>query len=145
MGRAFNNSDAETFFRDSLRLALAPAISTHINASLPATFPKVKYSTKEHGQIKQTLLRLILTAVAGANPQVGFVPGLNYLAACLLHHTRPVLACWLLQQLIENYKLHEIYKAGQPGIAMHGQIIQMLIGAKNETLAHALVFFSSVY
>ena len=74
---------------------------------------------------KEALKRL-LQAVAANKPIVGYVQGMNYIAAVLLLHCGEVLGYALYNVLLEKYQLQCVLKRGFPGLKVHNQRLEEL-------------------
>lgn len=98
--------------------------SHQISIDLPRTFPKNAYFSKGKG--KEALGR-VLYAFANFNPQVGYVQGINFIAAALLWHSTEVDAFWLLVSLMEDYGLKENYLPSMPGLGKHVHVVEYLV------------------
>ena len=72
-------------------------------------------STKEANQER---LKRVLLAFARYNQKdsIGYVQGMNFIAAALLHHCNEVITFWLMVSLMENYGLRSVYAPGLPGL-----------------------------
>lgn len=57
---------------------------------------------------------------------IGYVQGMNFIAASLLYHTSEVCAFWLLISMIDTYGMKEVFKQGLPGVGKHDHEIQAL-------------------
>ncbi len=133
-------ADAEQLLQTSYRMALSKKASTRIMQDAEHTFPNIKYFNRNEGSIGVTLIVNILQAVATHRPKVGYVVGMNFIAASLLYHSCRAIAFWVMVQLIDEYKLDEIYETGCPGLVLHSRIIEMLLCAKDESKKIVMVF-----
>lgn len=106
---------------------------------LNITFPQVKYFNRSEGDSCVSLLESVLRAVAAHRPKVGYATGMNYLAACLIYHSCAIVAFWIMIQLIDEYKLDEVYQVGCPGLVLHSAIIDMLLYAQEDSKAPRIV------
>jgi predicted aldo/keto reductase-like oxidoreductase len=57
---------------------------------------------------------------------VGYVQGMNFIAAVLLYHAGEVAAFWLLCALMDTYKLKMVLSAGLPGLPAHEERLEKL-------------------
>jgi hypothetical protein len=71
-------------------------------------------------------LRRVLIAFAKYDPSLGYVQGMNFIAAALLWHSTEAEAFWLIVALMEDYELRDNYMPGLPGLSKHTQIIELL-------------------
>lgn len=71
------------------------------------TYPSHNYF--ENGQIGQHLLKRILTTYAKYDPKIGYIQGMNFIAALFLYHSSEIIAFWLFVALIEDYELREVF------------------------------------
>jgi len=94
-----------------------------ITMDLGRTFPDEAYFEEEG----HWALQRVLTAFAKYDPGVGYVQGINFVAAALLWHTAEAEAFWLLVHLMEERDLRDNYSPQLPGLAKHCQIIQLLL------------------
>ena len=76
-----------------------------IDADIDRTFTDVEFFQKE--QTKMALKR-ILIALTNYDQTVGYVQGMNFIAAVLLYHAGEVAAFWLMCALIDKYKLKDL-------------------------------------
>lgn len=60
-------------------------------------------------------------------PNIGYVQGMNFIVAALLHHCSPEITFFLFTAMIEDYCLHEIYEMQLPGVYTHSRKIDSLI------------------
>ena len=58
-------------------------------------------------------------AFSKKNPQIGYVQGMNYLAASLLFHCADYIAYAIFNEIIDHFAVSEIFKEGLPGLKMH--------------------------
>lgn len=90
---------------------------------LDRTFQNQPYFVNQ--QIKDSLKR-ILIAFSNYEPLVGYVQGMNFVAAVLLFHAGEVAAFWLLCALMERYDLRHVLSQGLPGLPKHDGEIEAL-------------------
>ena len=55
---------------------------------------------------------------------------MNFIAAVLLYHSDTIIAFGLLEILLNDYNLKEVYMPGLQGLYTHCSIINALIAAK---------------
>ena len=68
-------------------------------------------------------LKRILIALTNYDQTVGYVQGMNFIAAVLLYHAGEVAAFWLMCALIDKYKLKDLLQPGLPGLNYHNDAI----------------------
>lgn len=51
----------------------------------------------------------ILITFASYDPQMGYVQGMNYIAAFFLYHAEEYVAFWLIVVLFELFELRDVY------------------------------------
>ena len=73
----------------------------------------------------QSLTR-ILMAFSIYEASVGYVQGMNFIAAVLLYHGGEVAAFWLLCSLMEKYNLRDVLSHGLPGLRQHEEALEKL-------------------
>lgn len=95
-----------------------------IDLDISRTFHHIEYFSNEIG--KNTLIRLLNTFIT-YNPSLGYVQGMNYIAATLLWHAREVDAFWLFVILIEDFELRDNFSVGFPGLIKHFHVLDFLI------------------
>lgn len=59
------------------------------------------------------MLKRVLTAFAKYDPVIGYVQGMNFLAASLLLHAEEYVAFWLLVLLFEKLEMRDIFMQGK--------------------------------
>ena len=65
----------------------------------------------------------MLIAYAQYEPIIGYVQGMNFIAASLFYHASEVCTFWLLIEMMENYSMKDIFRQGLPGLALHDKNI----------------------
>ena len=71
------------------------------------TFPKSKFFQKiDDGN---AILERILINFSKYDPKIGYVQGMNFIAASLLYHSEEYIAFWLLAMILEHFELRDIY------------------------------------
>ncbi|CAG9315019.1 unnamed protein product [Blepharisma stoltei] len=88
------------------------------------TFPENEYFTGGDGKV---VLKRLLTAFSKYNQTIGYVQGMNFIAATLLWHSNEIDAFWLFVGLTEDYDLRESFLTGFPGLAKHCHILDFLM------------------
>jgi Rab-GTPase-TBC domain len=78
------------------------------------------------GKGKKSLIRMLNTFCV-YNPNLGYVQGMNYIAATLLWHANEVDAFWLFIILLEDFEVRENFIPGFPGLNRHYHVIDFLI------------------
>jgi hypothetical protein len=58
---------------------------------------------------------------------MGYVQGMNFIAAALLWHATEVDGFWLLVHLMEDYDLRDNYGPSLPGLTKHCQIVNLIL------------------
>lgn len=94
-----------------------------IKMDLERTFQQIDYFKQE--EIKASLLR-ILMAFAHYETSVGYVQGMNFIAAVLHYHAGEVAAFWLLCALMDKHGLNKVLSHGLVGLQSHEQEIEKL-------------------
>jgi len=74
----------------------------------------------------QRALGRVLLAYAQYEPQIGYVQGMNFIAAALLYHAGEVVGFWLFISVIEALNMKEIFRQGLPGVRIHDQALSSL-------------------
>ncbi len=88
------------------------------------TYPYSEHFGKKQ-EVVDTLFR-VLGAFSVYDRSVGYVQGMNFIAASLLYHCSEELAFWLFVSLIEEHEMRDIYQNNLPGLSKHCQIIEIL-------------------
>jgi len=88
-------------------------IEQDIQQDLERTFQHLEYFQRP--AVKQSLKR-ILIAFSNYETTVGYVQGMNFIAAVLIVHTGEVAAFWLLCALMEKYQLKKVLSHGLTGL-----------------------------
>jgi len=96
-----------------------------IQKDLPRTSPQNKYFAEGSPGIKS--LENVLNTFAKYDPQIGYVQGMNFIAASLLFHADEYVTFWILVMIFEIFEMRDIYLPRLPGLSKHCQIIDMLI------------------
>ena len=96
-----------------------------IEIDLSRTYPDEPYfSATGEGR---GVLRQMLTAFSNYDPSMGYVQGMNFIAAALLWHATEVEGFWLLIHLMEEYDLRDNYGPSLPGLTKHCQIVNLIL------------------
>ena len=74
----------------------------------------------------RSALRRVLTAFTNYDRSVGYVQGMNFLAAVLFYHGGEVAAFWLLCAFIDN-NIKDILSPGMPGLVTQTDAIESKI------------------
>jgi len=98
---------------------------TNSKKDIARTFPGNKYFTEETGALKS--LERVLNAFANYEPGIGYVQGMNFIAASLLYHADEYISFWLLTLIFEKFEMRDIYLPKLPGLSKHCQIIDILM------------------
>ncbi|XP_069919250.1 USP6 N-terminal-like protein [Oryctolagus cuniculus] len=96
---------------------------------------------RERFGVKQQALFHLLLAYSVYDPQVGYSPGLNQVAALLLIFLDEEDAFWALAQLMANdrHAMQGFYKAGEPKLARLQQHHETILKLALPTLKSHLV------
>lgn len=98
--------------------AIPDNVRDNIEKDLDRTVPAMRGENKES-------LRRVLHAVAAFSHEIGYVQGLNYLAATLLYHVQlEASAFWIMVQLFKRYSFSEYYKRGMPGLVAFFEVLE---------------------
>jgi len=54
-------------------------------------------------------LENLLNTFAKYDPQIGYVQGMNFIAASLLYHAEEYIAFWILVMIFEIFEMRDIY------------------------------------
>ncbi|CAG9318891.1 unnamed protein product [Blepharisma stoltei] len=95
-----------------------------IEMDLLRTFPDVPYFSSEVGRES---LKRVLCAVTKYNIKLGYVQGMNFLAASLLYHTSESQTFWMMLILLDKYELKENFKPDFPGLMRHCYVVDFLL------------------
>lgn len=96
-----------------------------VEIDLSRTYPDEPYFSE--GSAGRAALRRLLTAFSTYDPALGYVQGMNFIAAALLWHAEEVAAFWLLVHLMEDYELRDNYSPSLPGLSKHSQIVNLIL------------------
>jgi len=96
-----------------------------IEKDIYRTNPDWKYLNQEIGGGK--ILGRILITFSKYDPIMGYVQGMNFIAASLLYHAEEYLAFWLMAMIFETFEMRDIYLPGLPGLSKHAQLIDILL------------------
>jgi hypothetical protein len=117
-------SDPHLAYSRLLKLSKTQSVETQLLIDIPRTYSHISYFTDSIG--KNALIR-ILHAFSVYSPSLGYVQGMNYIAATLLWHCSEVDAFWFLVVLLEDYELRDNFLAGFPGLKKHHHVMDFLI------------------
>ena len=70
-------------------------------------FFKVLFSNQSLNRIKA--LENVLNTFAKYDPQIGYVQGMNFIAASLLYHAEEYIAFWIIVMIFEIFEMRDIY------------------------------------
>lgn len=87
-----------------------------IQIDLDRTFQQLEYFRRP--EVKASLKRILLAFSHYERP-VGYVQGMNFIAAALMYHTGEVAAFWLLCFFMEQYELKRVLSDGMEGLTLH--------------------------
>mmetsp|Transcript_34594 Transcript_34594/g.42646 ORF Transcript_34594/g.42646 Transcript_34594/m.42646 type:complete len:376 (+) Transcript_34594:163-1290(+) len=111
----------------------------HIERDIPRTYPDVEYFFNT--DVQDSVLR-VLRALAAEFPSVGYVQGMNFIAAQLLFHCNSDedRAFLLFRKLITfpKYDLKSVYINGLPKVLKYCCALDTLLKVHNPTLFHHL-------
>ena len=57
----------------------------------------------------------------------GYIQGMNFIAACLLYHSDPVIAFGLFESILDDYELRDVYLGQLSGLYKHCKILDSVI------------------
>ena len=83
------------------------SVRNQISRDILRTYPNCVFFIEKHEGC-QTLERVLIT-FASFDPQIGYVQGMNYIAAFFLYHSEEYIAFWLLALIFELFELRDIY------------------------------------
>ena len=61
----------------------------------------------------------MLIAVSRENKEIGYVQGMNFIAASLLYHCDEVASYWILNFILNSLNLNEVFQIGMNGFQRH--------------------------
>lgn len=82
-----------------------------IDHDLHRTFPEVPFFRKENAGY--WMLKNILQGIAIWDNDIGYVQGMNFIAACFLWHADECYAFWLFIHLMEELEMRDIFDEGK--------------------------------
>ena len=88
-------------------------VELDIDQDLERTFIEIEFF--QRSETRQALKR-VLTAFSNYDQTVGYVQGMNFIAAVLFYHAGEVAAFWLLCALVDKHGLKSILQPGMPGL-----------------------------
>ena len=83
------------------------SIKNQIGRDILRTYPNCLLFKEGHEGV--LLLERVLTTFASYDPQIGYVQGMNYIAAFFLYHAEEYIAFWLFALMFEMFELRDIY------------------------------------
>ncbi|CAG9333113.1 unnamed protein product [Blepharisma stoltei] len=98
--------------------------SCQITLDVERTYNDIPYFSQGNGKI---ILKRMLLAYAKYNPNLGYVQGMNLIAAALLWHTSEIHAFWLLVSLINDFDLTALFLPGFPGLEKHCHVADFML------------------
>ena len=108
---------------------LPDRVKEAIEKDLDRTLPAMKGEKKD-------ALRRILRALASFQHEIGYVQGLNYVAATLLYHVHcEAHVFWIMVQLFKRYSFTEYYRRGMPGLEAFFEVLRQGIQLHAPTLS----------
>ena len=90
---------------------LNPKSRKQIDADLHRTFAEIPFFRK--GALGYHQLRNILSVMSLKRPEVGYVQGMNFIAACFLYHLDEPFAFWMFEKLINELEMTDIFEKGK--------------------------------
>ena len=114
----------DIIYRKLVNLASNSPEISQLNLDISRTFSQIEYFSSDFG--KKILSRL-LHAFCAYSPSLGYVQGMNYIAATLLWHANEVDAFWLFVVLIEDFELRDNFISGLSGLNKHYHALDFLI------------------
>ena len=121
-------ANSQEFYENLLRIncdrEILSSSSHQIDIDIPRTFTDYPYFSTGAGVV---LLKRILYAFIKYNPRLGYLQGMNYIAASLLYHCTESDAFWLFLRLVYDYNLVENYLPLLPGLEKHAHVIEFLM------------------
>jgi hypothetical protein len=125
-------------YNELVALGFSSRDDEQIVRDITRTFP-THISYKEDGGHGQQRLRRVLNAYATHDPEVGYVQGMNFIAAYLLFHANEEDTFWILESMMRasKYGLANVFTNGMSGlhIAMY-QTDRALLQVAPELHAH---------
>ncbi|KAL4450514.1 hypothetical protein ABPG74_019412 [Tetrahymena malaccensis] len=113
-----------------------PATDSQSNQTQSVT-PKIeKNQSKTSSGLEQ--LESILYSFAAYDPQIGYVQGINFIAAHFLYHSEEYIAFWLLVNTFDRFELRDIYLPNLPGLRKHSQILEIILEKTDPELFYHL-------
>ncbi|EGR28744.1 TBC domain protein [Ichthyophthirius multifiliis] len=111
-----------------------------IEKDIQRTLPQIEMFQQQQYINK---LKIILENISLYDPNIGYVQGMNMIAASLLFHCEEYIAFWIFQMIFEKLEMRDIYKQHLPGLSKHTQLIDILIlkNLPDLFLLFALVIF----
>lgn len=119
-GAGGDMADLSTVNDSQVLKQMVEQMYSDIDADIDRTFTDVEFFQME---TTKNSLRRILIALTNYDQTVGYVQGMNFIAAALLYHAGEVAAFWLMCGLIDKYQLKDILQPGLPGLNHHNDMI----------------------
>jgi Rab-GTPase-TBC domain len=120
--------NSEAFYLNLLKINFDKEVlsqsNRQIELDIPRTFSDYTYFAKGSGIV---ILQRILYAFIKYNPKLGYVQGMNYIAASLLYHCSESDAFWLFLRLVYDYDLVGNYLPMLPGLDKHSHVMEFLM------------------
>lgn len=117
-------------------VVLDPTLTAMISMDVGRTFPDTPFF-KGSGQKH---LERVLRAYAVFDPAVGYVQGMNFLAAALLYHsTAEAEAFWLFVTLFHQYNLRRMFLPGLPGLRYRCGVVERLLATASPDVSNILI------
>ena len=82
---------------------------------LHRTFPKNLLFLNRLGEGQRSLFR-ILCCLSMKNKKVGYVQGMSFIVAIFLSYLNEEKSFWMMENIMKNYHLQELYYQGFPGL-----------------------------
>ena len=79
------------------------------------TYPKNLLFMNKLGEGQRALFR-ILSCLSIKNRKLGYVQGMSFIVAIFLSYLNEEKSFWMMENIIKNYHLQEIYTEGFPGL-----------------------------
>lgn len=107
--------DTIGWMREFLNLDLPYDVREQIYKDLTRTMPADPFFSEKEGFGSKALFG-VLKCLTFANPEVGYVQGMSFIAAVFIAYTCPNDSFLLLNAMIRNLGLNNLYKEGFPGL-----------------------------
>ncbi|CDW91372.1 tbc domain containing protein [Stylonychia lemnae] len=100
------------------------------------TFQDIPYFSKDSDGY-ETLNRVLIN-LCKIDQSRGYIQGMNFIGACLLLHSDEVLTFYLIETLLKEYELNQVYGQEFLGLIKHFKIMEGLIQEKMPDLGDHL-------